>query len=523
MRGTQSATQEAAVLVAILGAFIHAHAGQLELPRRGDERLLPQELLAKLRVVDDGESRERAHPAPPAHSVLAKLDLAKVAQAERDEPNECEECHGEDEDEQAEEVGARALVLRPRPLLLVVEQALAAREAAATARHDGKFRARGGRCGCGSSLGGLAWLQAAGLHKKTNPGSRRSPFARNSMRTCPSQARRIVEWAFQANRSFPRVCPGCKTMLAVALFGVAAAARGALLPTPKAGITQRTVRAPRAPLPRMDEGGLDGMGEEVGDGERGEIDDFRAQLLRQFGGVDAPAATIDPETRPAIGLADTLAAGQVLLAHPQRFCSRNPFARPVRDLGRFGLQGPVSDEGLEPDVVAQMLPVLLLLEHSSAGSLGLLLERRTGALMGDISMEDYGCVAISPLWLGGTARQNSLYAVHTYDDVVGSTPIRDGLRLGGWADARPRVADSSLAEGRFKFFLGATEWSAGQLEQEMQAGAWIALDCAPDLVVKDRVIGWQPGRPKPVWTELLGLVGPELNSVMKMVYQNGPE
>ena len=33
--------------------------------------------------------------------------------------------------------------------------------------------------------------------------------------------------------------------------------------------------------------------------------------------------------------------------------------------------------------------------------------------------------------------------------------MRDGLWLGGWADARPRVADSSLAEGRFKFFLGA--------------------------------------------------------------------
>jgi hypothetical protein len=30
------------------------------------------------------------------------------------------------------------------------------------------------------------------------------------------------------------------------------------------------------------------------------------------------------------------------------------------------------------------------------------MERRTGALMGDVSMEEYGCVAISPLWLGGT-------------------------------------------------------------------------------------------------------------------------
>ena len=143
--------------------------------------------------------------------------------------------------------------------------------------------------------------------------------------------------------------------------------------------------------------------------------------------------------------------------------------------------------------------VLLLIEHSSAGSAAVLLERRTGALMGDISMEDYGCVAICPLWLGGTvrvapragqgqlayvvglcasvhaahpctplapflptppprctqAKQNNLYVLHTCNDVVGSTRVRDGLWLGGWADAAPRVSDYSLSESRFKFFLGA--------------------------------------------------------------------
>jgi putative AlgH/UPF0301 family transcriptional regulator len=46
--------------------------------------------------------------------------------------------------------------------------------------------------------------------------------------------------------------------------------------------------------------------------------------------------------------------------------------------------------------------VVFLTEHSKSGSRGLLMERRTGALMGDVSMEEYGCVAISPLWLGGT-------------------------------------------------------------------------------------------------------------------------
>ncbi|KAL1524430.1 hypothetical protein AB1Y20_019325 [Prymnesium parvum] len=257
------------------------------------------------------------------------------------------------------------------------------------------------------------------------------------------------------------------------------------------------------------------------DEERDEVNDFRAQLLRQFGGDGgSPAASSAAEgSGGAPKIAKTLAAGQVLLAHPKRFCSSNPFARPVKDMNRFGLQGPVSGMGMPPDVKAQMLPVLLLIEHGSSGSTALLMERRTGALMGDISMEDYGCVAISPLWLGGTAKQSSLFVIHDVDDIERSTQVREGLWLGGWTEAKPRVAESALAEGRFKFFLGATEWGPGQLEQELESGAWLALDCSPELVIKDRVMGWQPGKPKPVWTELVGMLGDEAKGLMEMVYQ----
>ena len=51
--------------------------------------------------------------------------------------------------------------------------------------------------------------------------------------------------------------------------------------------------------------------------------------------------------------------GAVLVANPQRFCSRNPFARAVKDLNRFGLQGPVQGGDLSADTKAQMLPVRL--------------------------------------------------------------------------------------------------------------------------------------------------------------------
>lgn len=213
-----------------------------------------------------------------------------------------------------------------------------------------------------------------------------------------------------------------------------------------------------------------------------------------------------------------LAAGAVLVANPQRFCSRNPFARAVKDLHRFGLQGPVQGDDLPPDTKAQMLPVLLLTDHGDRGTTGLLLERRTGALMGDISMDEYGCVAISPLWLGGTEKQNSLYCVHNCPGLSGATELRENLFLGGWDAARPKVADSTLAEGRFKFFLGVTQWNPGQLQEEIEAGAWLVLDCDADLVIKDRVADWQPGKPKPLWTEMLRALGDDFEPMLRLVY-----
>ena len=88
-----------------------------------------------------------------------------------------------------------------------------------------------------------------------------------------------------------------------------------------------------------------------GEAGGGDIDAFRAQLMRQFSG-----ASVEREIS-SVREATSLAPGQILVANPARFCSRNPFARPVRDLGRFGLQGPIDDNDLSPDMKAQMLPV----------------------------------------------------------------------------------------------------------------------------------------------------------------------
>ena len=115
--------------------------------------------------------------------------------------------------------------------------------------------------------------------------------------------------------------------------------------------------------------------------------------------------------------------------------------------------------------------------------------------------------------------------LHDVDTFDGATEVgSNGLYLGGWSEARPKVADSSLADGRFKFFLGATEWGAGQLEDELKAGAWLALDVSPNLVIMDRVMGWRPGKPKPVWTEMMNyLDSQDARRIVNQVYPDRGE
>lgn len=121
------------------------------------------------------------------------------------------------------------------------------------------------------------------------------------------------------------------------------------------------------------------------------------------------------------------------------------------------------------------------------------------------------------------AKQNNLYVLHDVDTLRESEEVCRGLFLGGWSDARPKVADRSLGEGRFKFFLGATEWDAGQLEDEFKAGAWLALDAEPGLVIKDRVASWRPGRPKPVWTEFMKHLAEDGKKIVDQVYPEGAD
>ena len=62
------------------------------------------------------------------------------------------------------------------------------------------------------------------------------------------------------------------------------------------------------------------------------------------------------------------------------------------------------------------------------------------------ALRRYGCVAISPLWLGGLAQQQQLCVVHDVPDLEGATAVCDGMWLGGWRAAQPKGAEAAELE-----------------------------------------------------------------------------
>ncbi len=121
--------------------------------------------------------------------------------------------------------------------------------------------------------------------------------------------------------------------------------------------------------------------------------------------------------------------------------------------------------------------VLLLIEHSDAGALGVVLNHPTPLDVAEVlpSWEPY---ATGPgvLFQGGPVGLNNalaLAAVPGLAEPLGWQRLSGGLGLVD-LDAPPEVLVGELSAMRI--FAGYAGWGPGQLEDEIAAGAWFVVD-----------------------------------------------
>lgn len=138
--------------------------------------------------------------------------------------------------------------------------------------------------------------------------------------------------------------------------------------------------------------------------------------------------------------------------------------------------------------------VVLMIEHTDEGALGVVLNRPT-ELEVDAVLHEWADLAAEPpvLYMGGPVEQNGVLALGRRRPEAGSVP--------GWTPVLGDVGTVDLHRGpddvaagldQIRFFAGYSGWGGGQLEAELAEGAWLVVPAdAEDVFAADTDAMWR--------------------------------
>jgi putative transcriptional regulator len=128
-----------------------------------------------------------------------------------------------------------------------------------------------------------------------------------------------------------------------------------------------------------------------------------------------------------------------------------------------------SPQLLDPNFVRS---VVLLVQHNDMGALGLVINRPTGKTVQELwrQIGESPCQSQRPIHLGGPV-QGPLMAIHTAHGLA-EMEIVEGVFF---AAKKQHLDELVRRDERFKIFVGHSGWGPGQLEGEIDQGAWRAV------------------------------------------------
>jgi putative transcriptional regulator len=136
--------------------------------------------------------------------------------------------------------------------------------------------------------------------------------------------------------------------------------------------------------------------------------------------------------------------------------------------------------------------VILLTEHNEQSSVGFILNRALPLELKEV-LELPASQEIT-LHLGGPVQHNTLHYIHRDEHIAASSrKIGNGLYWGGdFEYISQKIESGTLDESLYRFYLGYSGWTAGQLENELAENTWIVGACTPDMIFgMDEETMWQ--------------------------------
>ena len=127
--------------------------------------------------------------------------------------------------------------------------------------------------------------------------------------------------------------------------------------------------------------------------------------------------------------------------------------------------------------------VVLVCQHDENGAVGLVVNREGPATVSDV-LEKLEIETTSaydtPTWLGGPVRPGTGFVLWR-----GTVDPDEGWNVGGGIAVSPsaeRLNLLALGGTPFALCLGYAGWSPGQLDEEVQSGAWLFIDVDANIL-----------------------------------------
>jgi putative transcriptional regulator len=138
--------------------------------------------------------------------------------------------------------------------------------------------------------------------------------------------------------------------------------------------------------------------------------------------------------------------------------------------------------------------VVLVVEHGSEGTLGLILNRSTNVLLSEVLPQLAVLKGTSyRLFRGGPVEPSRLLLLSRLrEPPAGARAVFDGIYIGGTPAVLERIITQADPTETFRAFAGSAGWAPGQLTYEMFKGAWGILPPESfDIFDKDPATLWQ--------------------------------
>ena len=116
--------------------------------------------------------------------------------------------------------------------------------------------------------------------------------------------------------------------------------------------------------------------------------------------------------------------------------------------------------------------VVLLADHTQDGTMGLVMNKPLPLFLNDL-LSEINCREDIPIYKGGPMSTDTLFYLHTLENITDSLPIANGLYLNGdFTAIKQFMTEGNSIKGRIRFFLGYSGWEPGQLKKEKIPGWW---------------------------------------------------